>query len=125
MSRFSFNKRGLYVNQFSDTHTGISLHTQSRSSGPKTKVTVTAERHAPNTEHLGFYALSLVVNKPIFGGDVVGGVDYSSDNLTAFLDRDTIERIHRATGELLEKSKDMVTGEKPCCVVLESPEEEE
>lgn len=111
---FRFKNRGIDLNVYSDEHTGVGFHTQLRSGeNADTKVTAShfprdtesdsAQSHGPREE---FYSLN--VEQITHGATESGDFSLktrSSDGVTVYMDRATLEAIHFAAGELLAQSE--------------------
>lgn len=125
MADFSYSKRGVSLNQYSDEHMSVSMHAQGDRHADSS-VTVTATHHPQSAEDAErqcheFYSIEIAhrVQTAKDSGDFSLKVR-TSDSISAFLDRDAIEALHFATGELLAQSEGLGRGAASGRVVAEA-----
>ena len=107
---FRFKTRGIDLNVYSEDHVGVGFHTQLRGNeDADTNVSAshfprdTESEHGPREE---FYSLNVeqIVRSLKESGDF-SLRERSSDGVTVYMDRATLEAIHFAAGELLAQSE--------------------
>ena len=98
---FRFKNRGLNLDVYSSTHMGVDFHTRIR--GDKDAETTVSASHYPRKTETEdgpreeFYSLGI--------REIAHGEQRSNDVVTVFMDRETLESIHFAAGELLAQSE--------------------
>ena len=110
-AEFSFKNRGLRLTQYSSDHTGVALHTQG--SG---KVEVVASHHPQSAEGAEqpcheFYTVDFTHRQEVSkeSGDF-SHTTRTNDSVTVFVNREEIEALHFALGEVLAQSEGLERG---------------
>ena len=126
MSEFRVKCRQIQFQQYSDEHASVSAHFDH--GGKDSNTTVTASHNpgsAPGAEKPcpEYYNLSVGHTDQTRVRGECNGIAYLSDEVSMFLTREDIERIHFATGELLAQSEGIEKGAASVRVVCDPREE--
>ena len=122
---FNYKNRGLSLNVYSEDHVGVDFHTNDHPHGNQTETRITATHFPKQTEgerrreHEEFFTLTLEK----FSGDDKPNVGRASDGVHVYLDRETLERIHFAAGELLAQAEGIADNAAGARIVCSSKED--
>jgi hypothetical protein len=125
MSEFRVKCRSIQFQQYSETHSSVSTHFDM--GGENSNTVVTASHHpksAPGDENPchEFYNLSVSHTAEVRVPHT-DRREHVSDEVSMFLRREDIERIHFATGEMLAQSEGLEQGAASVRIVCDPREE--
>jgi hypothetical protein len=126
MSEFRVKCRDIQFQQYSETHSSVSAHFDH--GGKDSNTIVTASHHpksADDAEHFchEFYNLTVGRTDQVGKRGACNGGEHVSDEMSMFLTRADIERIHFATGEMLAQSEGLEQGAASVRIVCDPREE--
>jgi hypothetical protein len=121
MSEFRIKSRSVQFNQFSETHSSVSAHFDHGASTSNTVVTASHHPKSARSEEFCPEYYNLTVRH---SDQDRSSKRHVSDEISMFLTREDMERIHFATGELLAQSEGLEDGAASARVVCDPREED-